>query len=79
MLIFTLLVKFVILEMHDWLVALFQMRDALKCVTTSSGAQYVMMDGVIMMPMSLADKLDFQDSVSVGLIFISNFALYLLL
>ena len=40
------------------------MRDALKCVTTSSGAQYVMMDGVIMMPMSLADKLDFQDSVS---------------
>ena len=71
--------KFVLLVLYDWLVALLQMRDALKCVTTSSGAQYVMMDGVPLMPMSLADKLDFQDSVSAGLIFVSSFALNFIL
>ena len=39
------------------------MRDVLKCAITNSGALSVMMDGVLLMLMWLADKLDSPDSV----------------
>ena len=47
------------------------MKDVLKCATTNSGALSVTMDGVQMMLMWLADRLDSPDSV--GCIIIKNF------
>ena len=41
------------------------MKDVLKCATINSGVLSVMIPGVNLMLMLLADKLDFPDSVSV--------------
>ena len=59
------MMQLVPLERFDWLVALDGPMVAWRSVETSNGAQYVTMDGRLLMPGWLAGNWDSQQSVSV--------------
>ena len=46
------------MAMSDWLVALYPVKDVLKCAITMSGVQFVMTHGMILMLEFYVDRLD---------------------
>ena len=55
---YNIMIQFVLMVMFDWLVALYPVKDVLKCAIIMSGVQFVMTRGMILMLEFYVDRLD---------------------